>query len=337
MAFRIRNIILLFYLMNSLIVIAQNDSLAQIFIAKKNMRELQEEQKDLNFQKYFFDALQQRAIGNYDKAIDALENCQNIYDNAAVNFEFAKNYFDLEQLFEAENYMQKASKKDPDNLYMLLLLKNIYNNQSKFEEALEVQKKIVLKKPDLQFDLVILYIKNKKIDEAKKLLLDLEKKGLLSENLIPFKESLINGSVSVPTPNEKSKPVEKQTLEELKATYNLNKSFAVLRVILSQLNSDKNFTELKNLSEQSIELFPAQPFVYLLYATALNQTKDYEKALEILQNGVDYIVDDPLLKADFFEQMSLSYKGLSENIKATDYYNKAIVLRQNKTKNVKKI
>ena len=66
--------------------------------AKKNMAELQEEQKELDFQKFFFDALQQKAIGNYDKAIEALENCQNIRkDDVAVIFEFSKNYFEQEK------------------------------------------------------------------------------------------------------------------------------------------------------------------------------------------------------------------------------------------------
>ena len=38
---------------------------------KKNQKELQAEQQELNFQRFFFTALQQRAIGNYDKAIEA--------------------------------------------------------------------------------------------------------------------------------------------------------------------------------------------------------------------------------------------------------------------------
>ncbi|MDH3322285.1 MAG: hypothetical protein OEM04_04795, partial [Flavobacteriaceae bacterium] len=36
------------------------------------------EQQNINFQTFFFEALQQKAIENYDKAIYALEACKNI-------------------------------------------------------------------------------------------------------------------------------------------------------------------------------------------------------------------------------------------------------------------
>ena len=52
-----------------------------------------EEQQDINFQTFFFEALQQKAIGNFDKAIFALEACHNIEsENVAVLFEMSKNY-----------------------------------------------------------------------------------------------------------------------------------------------------------------------------------------------------------------------------------------------------
>ena len=118
MTTRVNHIILLLLLSISLSGFAQNDSLAQVFIAQKNMEELQNEQQELNFQNFFFEALQQKAIGNFDKAISALENCQNIKnDDKAVEFEFAKNYFELDKYYEAETYIKKALVKEPENLY----------------------------------------------------------------------------------------------------------------------------------------------------------------------------------------------------------------------------
>ena len=46
-------IILFFTMCISMSGLAQVDSLAQVFIAQKNTEELQNEQKDLNFQKFF--------------------------------------------------------------------------------------------------------------------------------------------------------------------------------------------------------------------------------------------------------------------------------------------
>ena len=326
---KVHFIFLLLLLSISFTGVAQNDSLSQVYIAHKNMEELQNEQIELNFQNFFFEALQQKAIGNFDKAITALENCQNIKNNdPSVEFEFAKNYFELDLYYEAEIYIKKALEKVPKNLYMLVLLKGILNNQNNFKEALEVQKKILEQDPNSQLDLVSLYIKNHQIYEAKQLLIDLEKKGLLSPNLILFKDSLLKGDVSIPTATTINKPLSKQSIQELKKTYRTNISFVVLKELLNKLYAKKLYLDLESFSEEAIDLFPAQPLVYLMNARALNQEKEYQNALHILERGFDYIVEDILLEANFYEQMSLSYKGMGQNVNASKYYNKATALRQ---------
>jgi len=308
------------------------DSLAKVFIAQKNIKELQNEQKELNFQKFFFEALQQKAVGNFDKAIIALENCQNIKnDNKAVQFEFGKNYFELGSYMEAEAYTRKALDKDPENLYIMILLKDIYNKQNNYKDALELQIKIAQHRSDAQLDLVVLYIKNNQIDNAKQLLIDLEETGRLSDNLKPFKDSLLKGKVSTPIATSKDKPIEEQTLEELRNNYRTNKSFTVLRQILIKLNAKKKYLALESDSKEALELFPAQPFGYLMNGTSLNQMKKYNAALSSLQSGLDYVIDDVLLEADFYEQMSLSYKGMGQNVNASKFYNKAVALRQKKS------
>ena len=109
--------------------IAKNDSLVQAYAVQKNMKELQEEQKTLNFEKYFFEALSEKAIENHDKAISALEKCQNIRpDNVAVNFELSKNYYALEKYFEAIAYAQKTLEKEPNNLFLLSHIKKCVCN-----------------------------------------------------------------------------------------------------------------------------------------------------------------------------------------------------------------
>jgi tetratricopeptide (TPR) repeat protein len=328
---RVRYIVLI-YLSISLSGFAQKDSLANAFIAKKNIEELRSEQKELNFQKFFFEALQQKAIGNFDKAISALESCQNIKEgDKAVNFELSKNYFELEKYIEAEAYIKKGLEVDPDNLFMLQLLKDTYNRQSNFKDALEVQKKIIKQKPDSQLDLIILYMKNQQVDNAKQFIIDLEKKGMLSASLLPFKKSLLEGNVLVPSSNSINKPVGQQSIQDLKKAYKTNKSFSVLKELLLKLNTKESFSELEKYSNEAIELFPAQPLVYLIRAKVLKQKKEYKNALQVLQIGFNYIVDDPLLEADYYEQISLNYKKLNENENASKYYNKAIVLRQKKS------
>ena len=50
------------------------------------------------FQEYFFEALKQKAITNYDKAIEALEKCIEIdSDSDFLYLELGKNYLELKQ------------------------------------------------------------------------------------------------------------------------------------------------------------------------------------------------------------------------------------------------
>lgn len=316
----------------SLIGFTQSDSLAQVFLVKKNVEELKKEQNNLDFEKHFFEALQQKAIGNFDKAISALEKCQDIRSgDKALNFEFGKNYFELEKYAEAQAFTKRALKQDPNNLFMQILLRDIYNRQNNYKEALEVQKKIAEKYDNSELDLVILYIKNNQIEDAKKILIDLEKKGTLDENLLPFKESILSGSVSTPNNPSTDKRIEEQTIAQLQITYKSEKSFRVLEQLLIKLNDKKKYLELEKESAEGIEFFPAQPFIYLMSAIALNYTKKYNQALLQLELGLDYIVDDATLEADFYDQMGLSYKGLKNNVEASKNYNKAVALRQKKS------
>ncbi len=308
--------------------IVKNDSLVQIYAVQKNMKELQEEQKALNFEKFFFQALSEKAIENYDKAISALEKCQHIRpDNFAVNFEFSKNYYALEKYFEAIGYAQKALEKEPDNLFLLAHLKEVYVRKKDFKEALKIQEKIIAQKPLQQEDLIILYIRNNQIEDARNLLIDLEKKGLLSDNLMQFKQSLLP-SVAKNISNEKPKQINEQTLDELKENYAKNKSFAILNEILTKQYRRKNYIELETESRKALELFPSQPFVYLMHAKTLNKLKKYAKAISTLQNGIDYVVDDFSMEANFYEELSLGYKGLGKNADASKYYNLAIQTRK---------
>ena len=77
------------------------------------------EEMELNFQDFFFKALSEKAIGNYQKALENLESCNQITpNNVAVFFEFSKNYLELGNPFLAKEYVARALKKEPGNSWM---------------------------------------------------------------------------------------------------------------------------------------------------------------------------------------------------------------------------
>lgn len=311
---------------------AQQEEVLDSIAAQKNMKELQEEQQFLNFQQFFFEALQQKAIGNYDKAIEALEKCQNIRkDDIAVTFEFSKNYFAQEKFFEAIALAKQALYQKPNDLFLLQHLKNIHVKEKNYVEALATQQKIVAIAPQFSGDLIILYIRNGQIEKARQLLIDLEKKGLITESLELFKESLFpKGRIAEDTPQE-PKQLEKKSLAELKKSYAENKTFATLKKILSEQFEANQFVDLVKQSKQALDLFPAQPFVYLMHAKGLNQLKKHKEAIPFLKDGLDYIVDDAVLEADFYEELGFSYKETGNASEAKKFEKLALEKRTKKS------
>lgn len=290
------------------------------------------EQQSINFQTFFFESLQQKSIGNYDKAIYALEACNNIdKNNVAVLFELSKNYALLIKYTEAEYYILKGLEQDPRNLYMLRHLKEIKTKQNDYLGAIKIQNKIISLKPDEESDLVILYIKAGEIEKATELLKKLDENHKLPKGLQSLKESLVqdvNGPIDT-APTQVYEEVPKRKVDILKDDYNLKKDYNSLKLLLDSQYKAKQFLDLLKDSEEGLSLFPAQPYLYLMNAKALNSLRKYKEALLSLEEGLEYIIDDNVLKAAIFEEMSLSLKAMGENKKASEYLNKAADLRSN--------
>ncbi len=288
------------------------------------------EQQHINFQTFFFEALQQKAIGNYDKAVYALEACNNIEkNNVAVLFELSKNYDLLVKYTEAEYYILKGLENDPMNVYMLRHLKQIKTKQNDYLGAIKVQNKIISLEPEEEADLVILYIKSGEIESAIKLLKKLDDLNKLPEGLEALKESLLQESDG--PIEELSEPIivenPKRKVDLLKEEYTLNKDYSTLKMLLEEQWKTKQYLELLKDSEDGLSLFPAQPFLYLMNARALNSLRKHKEAIETIEEGLDYIIEDDQLKSAFYQELSLCYKALGNNKMATEYYNKATKLK----------
>ena len=287
------------------------------------------EQQQINFQTFFFEALQQKAIGNYDKAVFALEACNDIdKNNTAVLFELSKNYDLLIKYTEAEYYVLKGLENDPMNIYMLRHLKEIKTKQNDYLGAIKVQRKIINLAPEEEADLVILYIKSGEIENATKLLKKLDDLNKLPEGLEALKESLLQKSDG--PIEELSEPIivenPKRKVDLLEEEYSLNQDYNTLVMLLEQQWKTKQYLELLKQSEQGIELYPAQPLLYLMNGRAQNSLRKYREAISIMEEGLDYILEDDELKSSFYKEFSLSYKAMGNNKMATSYYNKAIEL-----------
>jgi tetratricopeptide (TPR) repeat protein len=69
-------------------------------------------------------------------------------------------------------------------------------------------------------------------------------------------------------------------------------------------------------------LFPAQAYVYFVNGKVLNDTKNYKKALTILQSGIDFVIDDKM-EAAFYLEIAKAYKGIGNDKEEMKYLQKA--------------
>ncbi|MEN8187155.1 MAG: hypothetical protein ABFR05_08515 [Bacteroidota bacterium] len=291
--------------------------------------ELIAEQRQINFDTFFFEALQQKAIGNFDKAIYALEECNNLEsENLAVLFEFSKNYYQLSKYTEAEFYAMKALEISPKNLYLLQHLKDVNLKQNDIEGAVKAQNFIIAQKPELESDLIFIYLRGGKIEDAKKIIKQLDEKGKLPKSYISLKESLLQSDKTLQRNTLANEELLPSKLDQLKKSYRTTSNYETLKQILEREYKTKQFLELEKDSKEAISLYPAQAYVYLMNGIALNNLRKCKEAIDILDLGIEFVVENPQLEARFMEQLSLAYKSLGNNKTATFYYNKMLALKQ---------
>ena len=99
----------------------------------------------------------------------------------------------------------------------------------------------------------------------------------------------------------------------------------VKNTIFLELELEK-YKEARDLSKEMLEVFPAQPVLFLLQGIALNQLEEYREAIEILTFGLDYLIDNPRMEIDFYTQLKMAYKELGEEEKSAEFSRKVEAL-----------
>ena len=125
------------------------------------------EEKELKFQDFFFKALSEKSIGNYQKAIENLESCNQVLTNdVAVYFEFSKNYFLLNKTFLAKQYAKRALVKEPNNIWILKHLVKIHVKDRNLSDAISAQQKVVATNRLDRTFLLELYLDNREYKKS---------------------------------------------------------------------------------------------------------------------------------------------------------------------------
>lgn len=127
------------------------------------------------FQEHFYEALKQKGIENYDRAVEQLLKCAALdAKESVVFFELGKNYAQLKDFGAAETALKKAIALDQENEWYLDELYGVYVQTKDYDKALKTVKQLVKYHPDYKQDLATLYFEYGKYRLALKTLDELD-------------------------------------------------------------------------------------------------------------------------------------------------------------------
>ena len=103
--------------------------------------------------------------------------------------------------------------------------------------------------------------------------------------------------------------------------YSLLKNTLLLQIDLQQ------YEVAASLSEEGLATFPAQPLLYLLNGVANNRLGKANVAIESLETGLDFLLDNPRVERDFYDQLRIAYEAKGETNKAASFKVKAAQIK----------
>ncbi len=251
-------------------------------------------------------------------------------------------------------------KKNPKDEEAYLSLIYLYSNNNQEEKALEVAKKLEKEIPESDWAQVSLFKFHLNNNDGDKAVVAMNK--VLKSNKIDnkIKHRVINEFLIFTQTNPKysadlekatqyfSGDKEAKTAKEIGKFYQTKKDWAkaveyyeldnkanpndveTALLLFNAYLETQQYDVLSKKADAMTELYPLQPEFYYYSGTAYNQLKNFRKAKDILLTGIDYLVDNKQLEANFNIQLGEAYSGLGDVAKKESYFQKADKLLKQK-------
>lgn len=262
------------------------------------------------FQEVFFEALKQKGIENYDRAIDLFLECKRLEgDNAVVDHELAKAYMASKQLPLAQEHAIAAIRSMPENYWVLSSLMTIMERQGADLDA--ISHYIPNKNIKLLENLALIYYRQQDYGNASKILNGIGESGFSRELALKIKDSLKDK-------NAADQEMELGPKEEAPETNPMTNYISLLSGLLEK----GDFREAETQSMQAMESFPTHPYFYYAYGLVLNRKGQNKEAIAILESGLDFLLDDVGLANKIYRELADANKALGNSSKANMYLSK---------------
>lgn len=224
----------------------------------------------------FYEALKQRGIENFDKAIVLIDGLiSKDSSNAAFLYELGKNHLSLKQYAQAEEAFQKAVDLQPQERWYINGLYDVYYESKDYDKAIPIVKKLITFAPNMQDDLVSLYMFTNQSEAAYDLLLKMESKDVLSRQMEYYKLRLARKYASI-------EPIEENLKAAIEDNPKIEQNYISLIQFYSQSGQDNKAMEwAETLAENLPNSNWAQISLFKMHLQKEN-IEEAEKALFVI-------------------------------------------------------
>jgi len=261
------------------------------------------------FQNTFFEALKQKGIQNYDRAINLLLECKQLNVAASViDHELAKTYFLDKNYIDSQQYAAAALTQEPSNYWYLDTFMDILAAQSNTIDA--VTETIPYSNSELQKNLAQLYFKGRRYTEAAKIAKALPKST--------FKQRLTSKI-------EEAMAASKSTATVSTGVIAVNRSSNPTTLLKNRFQQQiqlEQYRLLEQGAKTAVDEYPLQPYFYYAYGLALHKNNKQRDAIASLETALDYLLDDITLANKIYKALADAYTKTGNSARANEYLRK---------------
>ncbi len=294
----------------------------------------------------------------YEEALELLDELDLLWGESAYRNALRRQVYRVTgdkdgAISNLEQKIDNSSKNEQDYLNLIYLYSEQGNTDKAFETALELQRQIP-KSQLVHLALYKFYLDKGQAQQAMRSMdIVFASTEIDQENKFKVLGDFLNYVGEHPEmQNELEKVINKfdgqqdgKVYEQL-GDYYLSRSdrktalsfyskgvqkdpdnFSLLRNTLLLQIDVKDFEPALELSNNGLELFPAQPLLYLLNGVVNIEMGNLDQAIETLETGLDFLFEDPKMERDFYNQLELAYSRKGNTKKAQQYARKAAELK----------
>ena len=228
--------------------------------------------------------------------------------NPVINHELAKSYALNKDFINAQIYVLEAINKNPENFWYVHTLIEILDRQGSSFDA--VRALIPYSNEVLREHLAQIYYDRQNFDNALFVLEGLKKTNAITILRMKIADAK-GGASSMEAEEENEQSVEKEV-----------NPMEMYTNRIAKLIENADFKQLDESSKEALELFPLQPYFYYTKGLAMSKLGKLKEAVSIMEEGLDYLLDDQELANKFYKELTSTFKALGNSSKANMYLSK---------------